>query len=225
MTVNHPIGRRRHTSARQIAPATLEALRGLPTALLSDNMQGLVGTGLLRPFHRKGSMAGTAVTVRVRAGDNLVLHRALDHVRPGDVLVVDAGGETAQAVTGKNMLRYLETIGCAGIVINGSVRGTDVIGERDFPCFARATTPRGPFKTGPGEYNVALAIDTLVIAPGDIVVGDVDGLVAFPPSEAERLIRDARAQQAHEEEGMVAIVEHRWDRSWITAVERKYGLV
>ena len=82
------------------------------------------------------------------------------------------------------MLTYLESIGCAGIVINGSVRGTDEIGLKDFPCFARATTCRGPFKTGPGEYQRAVAIDTLVVAPGDIVVGDGDGLVAFPPSRS-----------------------------------------
>jgi regulator of RNase E activity RraA len=170
-------------------------------------------------------MAGTAVTVRVRSGDNLVLHRALDHVRAGDVLVVDAGGETAQAVTGKIMLGYLEKLGAAGIVINGSVRGTDEIGLQDFPCFARGTTCRGPFKSGPGEFNVVVAIDTLAISPGDIVVGDRDGIVAFPPTEAERLIRDASAQQKRESEGVRAIEENRWDRSWIAAVEEKYGLV
>src|SRR6478609_4558154 len=134
MAAPHILGARRNASARQADPETIAALRAIPTALLSDNMQGLVGTGLLRPVHRGGRMAGTAVTVRVRAGDNLVLHRALDHVRAGDVLVVDAGGETAQAVTGKIMLRYLESIGAAGIVVNGSVRGTDEIGQRDFPC-------------------------------------------------------------------------------------------
>jgi RraA family protein len=225
MDTTRSIGQRRNASAPQVSPEILAALRNLPAAMMSDNMQGLVGTGILRPFHRKGRMAGTAVTVKVRSGDNLVLHRALDHVRPGDVLVIDAGGETAQAVTGKNMVRYLETIGAAGIVVNGSVRGLDSIGERDFPCFARGTTPRGPFKTGPGEFNVTVAIDTLVISPGDIVVGDADGLVAFPPSEAERLIRDVSAQNAKEEAGMIAIAENRWDRSWITAVEQKYGLV
>ncbi|MCO5092918.1 RraA family protein [Bosea sp. (in: a-proteobacteria)] len=224
MTPHRPIGERRNASAEQVPAATLDALAGLPTAILSDNMQGLVGTGLLRPWHRGGRMAGTAVTVRVRAGDNLVLHRALDHVRRGDVLVVDAGGEVAQAVTGKIMLTYLESIGCRGIVINGAVRGTDEIGRKDFPCFARGTTCRGPFKTGPGEYNIPVAIDTLVIAPGDIVVGDTDGLVAFPPTEAGRLITAAGAQLAKEEEGVRAIAQNRWDRSWIAATEAKYGL-
>ena len=88
MTETRNIGQRRNASAAQAPASVLEALRKLPTALLSDNMQGLLGTGVLRPFHRSGRMAGTAVTVRVRAGDNLVLHRALDHVRKGDVLYV-----------------------------------------------------------------------------------------------------------------------------------------
>jgi RraA family protein len=224
MTENHSIGRRRNASAAQVPASVLAALRELPTAMLSDNMDGLIGTGLLRPFHRSGRMAGTAVTVRVRAGDNLVLHRALDHVRSGDVLVVDAGGVSAQAVTGKIMLTYLESIGCAGIVIHGSVRGTEEIGQKDFPCFALGTTCRGPYKTGPGEYNVPVAIDTLVIQPGDIVVGDVDGLIAFLPSEADRLIHAATAQKAKEAEGVRAIAENRWDRSWIAATEQKYGL-
>ncbi len=225
MDENAPIGRRRANAAPQANPDHLASLRTIPTALLSDNMQGLVGTGVLRPYHRGSRMAGTAVTVRVRAGDNLVLHRALDHVRASDVLVVDAGGEVMQAVTGKIMLRYLELLEAAGIVINGAVRGADAIGERDFPCFARGTTCRGPYKSGPGEFNVIVSIDTLVIGPGDIVVGDRDGLVAFPPSEAERLIRDARKQEAAEAEGLRAIQEGRWDRSWIAAVEAKYGLI
>jgi regulator of RNase E activity RraA len=224
MTAQPPIGQRRLASAPQVPAEILAQLRDVPTALLSDNMQGLVGTGILRAFHRAGRMAGIAVTVRVRAGDNLVLHRALDHVRAGDVLVVDAGGELAQAVTGKIMLTYLESIGCAGIVINGSVRGTDEIGLKDFPCFARGTTCRGPFKTGPGEYNIPVAIDTLVISPGDLVVGDRDGLVAFPPGEAKRLIEASQAQLAKEAEGVRAIAEKRWDRSWIAAWEAKYGL-
>jgi len=170
-------------------------------------------------------MAGTAVTVRVRSGDNLVLHRALDHVRAGDVLVVDAGGEIAQAVTGRIMIGYLEKLGLAGIVINGAVRGSDEIGQRDFPCFARATTCRGPYKHGPGEFNIPVCVDTLVIEPGDVVVGDTDGIVAFAPSEAKRLIRAATEQDEREVIGIRAIQEGRWDRTWIEAAELKHGLV
>lgn len=219
------IGTRRNPSPAQADAAVIAALRKIPTALLSDSMRGLVGTANLRPYHRSGRMAGTAVTVRVRSGDNLVLHRALDYVRSGDVLVVDGGGDTNQAVTGKIMLSYLESIGAAGIVIDGAIRGAAEIGQRDFPCFARGVTCKGPYKNGPGEINVPVSVDGLSVAPGDIVVGDSDGLVAFPQLEAEQLIQKARAQGLKEEEGMRAIREGRWDRMWIAALEEKHGLV
>jgi len=169
-------------------------------------------------------MVGVAVTVRVRAGDNLVLHRALDWVRRGDVVVVDGGGATDQAVTGKIMLTFLESIGAAGIVIDGAIRGADEIGRKDFPCFARGVTCRGPFKSGPGEINVPVTIDGMPVAPGDIVVGDGDGVVAFPRAAAAGLIERARAQLAKEEDGVRAIAEGRWDRSWIGPLEKKLGL-
>lgn len=220
-----PVGNRHYASAPQVPSETLEALRKIPAAIVSDNLAGLFGTGALPKWHRSGRMLGTAVTVRVRAGDNLVLHRALDHVRSGDVLVVDAGGETGQAVTGKIMLSFLEKAGCAGIVVNGALRGRDEISERDFPCFARGFTPRGPYKTGPGEFNVPVAIETLVINPGDIVVGDGDGIVAFPPAEAERIIAAGTAQFAKELENQKAIQVGQWDRSWIEEFEKKHGLI
>jgi regulator of RNase E activity RraA len=217
-------GARREPPAQQADPALLATLREIPTALLSDNMCGLVGTVHLRAFHRAGRMAGTAITVRVRSGDNLVLHRALDHCRPGDVIVVEANGEVRQAVTGKIMARYLESIGVAGMVIDGAIRGADAIGERDFPVFARGATPRGPYKTGPGEINIPITVDGMVVAPGDIVVGDRDGLVAFPPEAASALIERARDQQRREEEGVRALLEGKWDRSWIDAAEQRQGL-
>jgi regulator of RNase E activity RraA len=219
------IGSRRHPSADQADPAVIDALRKIPAAILSDNTQGLVGTSNLRPMHRAGRMSGTAVTVRVRAGDNLVLHRALDYVRRGDVVVVDGSGDTHQAVTGKIMLSYLERIGAAGIVIDGAIRGAAEIGARDFPCFARGVTCRGPYKQGPGEINVPIVVDGMNVLPGYIVVGDTDGIVAFPQAEAAGLIAKAEAQMRKEEDGMQAIREGRWDRSWITPLESKLGLI
>ena len=218
------VGQRRNESAPPVDKALLDALRGLPAAILSDNLGGLVGTSHLRAFHRGGRMAGTAVTVRVRGGDNLLLHRALDYVRRGDVLVVDGSGVTDQAVTGKIMLTYLESIGAAGIVIDGAIRGAEAIGAKDFPCFARNATCRGPFKSGPGEINVPVTVDGMPVAPGDVVVGDGDGVVAFPRDAAPALIERARAQLAKEEDGVRAIAEGRWDRSWIAPLEKKLGL-
>ena len=225
MTSESPIGNRRHASAQSVDAQWIEQLRALPAAILSDNMAGLVGTSALRPVHREGRMVGTAVTVRVRPGDNLVLHRALDYVRAGDVLVVDAGGDVRQAVTGKIMLTFLESIGAAGIVVDGAIRGADEIARRSFPCFARGVTCRGPYKHGPGEINVPIAVDGMPVSPGDIVVGDADGLVAFPAAEAPALIERARRQADKEAAAVIAIREGRWDRSWIADAERAHGLL
>jgi regulator of RNase E activity RraA len=218
-------GNRRNQSQEVLDLAIVSALRALPTAILSDNMAGLVGTSALRPMHKEGRMVGTAVTVRVRPGDNLVLHRSLDYVRPGDVLVVDGGGDLRQAVTGKIMLTYLEHIGAAGLVLDGAIRGAAEIASRTFPCFARGVTCKGPYKHGPGEINITISIDGMPVAPGDIVVGDWDGVVAFPREDAVSLIERATRQAEKEAAGVEAIRQGRWDRSWIADAERKQGLI
>ena len=102
----NPPGWRRNPSAPSADPALLEALRGLATSLLSDNMARASGTIGLMPYHRPRPMAGTAVTVRTRGGDNLAIHRAFDFCRPGDVLVIDGGGEVGQALMGEIMATY-----------------------------------------------------------------------------------------------------------------------
>lgn len=213
------IGSRKNASAPQVDPAIIDALRDIPAALISDNMRRIVGTAALRPYHRSGGMVGTAVTVRVRRGDNLAIHRAFEYCRPGDVLVVDGGGDVTQALLGEIMSMYAESIGVAGLVLDGAIRDVAAIREKDFPVFARGVTHKGPYKAGPGEINVPVSIDGLVIHPGDIVVGDDDGLVAFPQEEAEYLIGKARAQMRKEADTIQSIKEGRFDRSWIDAFE------
>jgi RraA family protein len=213
------IGARKYPSAAQAAPAIIEQLRKIPSALISDNMRRIAGTSNLRPMHRGGALVGTAVTVRVRRGDNLAIHRAFDFCRPGDVMVIDGGGDTTQALLGEIMSTYAKTIGIAGLVIDGAIRDVAAIREMDFPVFARGATHKGPYKCGPGEINVPVNIDGLVIHPGEIIVADDDGIVAFPQSEAEYLIEKALQQIQREADTMQAIREGRYDRSWIDALE------
>src|ERR1700692_1685758 len=115
--MNQP-GWRRHASARQASPEILETLRGLSVSLLSDNMARVSGTVGLGPYHKPNPMAGTAVTVRTRPGDNLAIHRSFDFCRPGDVLVVDGGGDLMQALMGEIMAAYAESIGIVGVVLD-----------------------------------------------------------------------------------------------------------
>ena len=170
-----------------------------PTAIISDNLDRLPGAVGLRPFHRGGSMAGTAFTIRTAAGDNRVIHQALDLFQPGDVLVVDGGGDVTRALVGEIMSLIAELRGAAGLVIDGAIRDALVLSQSDFPVFARAAIHRGPYKNGPGAMNVPVSIGGMVINPGDIVVGDDDGVVAFPAAMAEDLSKAVKAQADKEE--------------------------
>lgn len=179
----------------------LAAFRQSSTAVISDNLDRLPGAIGLRPFHGTTAvMAGPALTVRVPAGDNLFIHKALDLVRPGDVIVVDGDGETSRALIGEIMITIAQVRGAAGFVINGAIRDSSAIASSGLPCFARAAIHRGPFKNGPGEINAKVAVGGLVVEPGDIVVGDADGVVAFPQANAEKLLAAVQAQEAREAE-------------------------
>lgn len=214
---------RKNPSAQQVDPKILAALRGIPVAAMSDNMHRNIGTTGLSPYHRPvaQTMAGTAVTARSRGGDNLTYLRALEFCRPGDVLVIDAGGILNNAVVGGILSFYAAHIGVLGVVVDGAIRDVAEIRAREFPVYARGVTHRGPYKDGPGEINVPISVGGMVVNPGDIVVGDQDGLMAFPPDEAELLIEKALAHLETEAETIRAMKEGRWDRSFIDALEAR----
>ncbi|WP_454907246.1 RraA family protein [Variovorax gossypii] len=214
---------RKNPSAPQVAPAILAALQDIPVAALSDNLHRNIGSVGLQPYHRPGhkTMAGTAVTVKTRGGDNLTPMRAFEFCRPGDVLVIDAGGDITNAVIGGILSFYTATIGTAGLVLDGAIRDVAEIRERDYPVYARGVNHRGPYKDGPGEINVPVSVGGMVVNPGDIVVGDQDGLLAFSPDEAELLIEKARAHLETEARTIQAMKEGRWDRSFLDALEAR----
>ncbi|MBL8344379.1 MAG: RraA family protein [Rubrivivax sp.] len=215
---------RKNPSAPQAPADLLAALRELPLAALSDNMHRNIGTAGLQPYHKPGekTMAGTAVTARSRGGDNLTYLRALEFCRPGDVLLVDAGGDLNNAVVGGILTFYAAKIGLAGVVIDGAIRDVAEIRANEFPVYARGVTHRGPYKDGPGEINVPITVGGMVVNPGDIVVGDQDGLLAIPPDAGvPELIEKARAVLVAEAKTIQAMKEGRWDRSFIDALEAR----
>ncbi len=216
-------GARRLPSLPSADAHHLDQLRHIALPLISDNMHRGTGSLGLQPYHRPSTrtMAGTAVTVRTRGGDNLLTLRAFDHCRPGDVLVIDAGGDLTNAVVGGIITAGAAMLGLAGVVIDGAIRDVAEIRERDFPVYARGVNHRGPYKNGPGEINVPVCIGGMVVQPGDIIVGDQDGLLAFPPTEAAWLIEKALLQQQKEEQQMEEIRQGRWDRSFLEALEAK----
>ena len=214
---------RKIPSATQADPKILAVLREIPVSALSDNMHRNIGTVGLQPYHRpvKQTMAGTAVTARSRAGDNLTYLRALEFCRPGDVLVIDGGGDLLNAAVGGILSFYAAHIGLHGVVVDGAIRDVAEIREREFPVYARGVTHRGPYKDGPGEINVTISIGGMVVNPGDIIVGDQDGLLAIPQDGVEALIDKARAVLEAEAETMRAMKEGRWNRAFIDALEAR----
>ena len=216
-------GARRFDSAPQADARHLEQLRQLAVALVSDSMHRGTGSLGVQPYHKPGalSMVGTAVTVRCRGGDNLLPLRAFDFCRAGDVLVIDVGGDVSNAVVGGIITAGAAMLGLAGIVIDGAIRDVAEIREREFPVYARGVSHRGPYKNGPGEINVPVCIGGMVVQPGDIVMGDQDGLLAFSAQDAATLIEKAQLQHHKEQQQMAEILQGRWDRSYVDALEAK----
>jgi RraA family protein len=203
----------------------VEALREIATAHLSDNMHRLHAIGAsIRPHHRSGRLAGPALTVKVPPGDNLMVHKAIDIARRGDVIVVDAGGDLRHAIIGEIMSALAESRGVAGFVIDGAIRDAGAIAASSFPVYARGVTHLGPYKNGPGEINVPVVMDGTVVNPGEIVVGDEDGLVVVAPQEAQALIEVARHYAAKEEATLRAIRSGTGiDRGWVDESLRQKG--
>jgi RraA family protein len=196
-----------------------------PTPVVSDCLGRLSGVVGLRPFHKRGPLAGPAFTVKTRPGDNLMIHKALDLAAPGDVLVIDGGGELANALVGELMQLYAIQRGLAGFVVDGAIRDLGAYAASDFPCFARGSVHRGPYKDGPGEINVPVNIGGLVIEPGDVVLGDEDGVVAISPDRLEELIEACRRKAEQEAADKLAINSGCYDRTWISEALSRRGLV
>ena len=142
---NPPIGFRILPCPSRPALQHLEQLAALPTPNISDNMQRHCGAAAgLRPYHRGGKLIGPAFTVKTRPGDNLLVHKAIDMAGPGDVIVVDAGGEVAQAIIGEIMTAHAAKRGIAGFVIDGAIRDAEAIASANFPVFALAIAESAP---------------------------------------------------------------------------------
>ena len=211
-----PTGFRVLPRARKVATDVVERFSRLPVANVSDSMSRLTSGGAqLRPMHGGGGMAGPALTVKTRPGDNLMFHKAIALAEPGDVIVVDAGGDVTNALMGEMMLMQMAKRGVAGVVINGAIRDAAYIRGQNLPVFAVGVTHRGPYKNGPGEINVAVAINGMVIEPGDLVVGDDDGVLCVPFGQVEAVFKAAAAKFDAEQKQMANIEAGTHDASWV----------
>lgn len=209
---------------RQVSAEDAARFKELPVANVSDCMSRMAAGGpRLRPMHRSGRLSGPALTVKTRPGDNLMIHKALGMAVPGDVIVVDGGGDLTNALIGEIMVAYARSRGIAGFVMFGAIRDVEAIGAGDFPVYAAGVTHRGPYKDGPGEINVPIAIEGMVIEPGDLVIGDADGLLCVPFGEVQAVYQAASAKSAAEAKTMADIAAGRLDRDWIDKALARIG--
>lgn len=204
----------------------VEKFRTLPVANVSDVMSRMTAGGApLRPFYTGPRMVGAAVTVKARPGDNLMVHKALDIAEPGDIVVVDAGGDLSNAIIGELMVAHAAQRGLGGIVIFGAIRDSEELLAGSFPVFAAGVTHRGPYKDGPGEVNVPIAINGMVIDPGDLICGDADGLLSVPLASVETVFEAASKKHAAETKQMENIKLGKNDRAWVDASLQRLGCV
>ena len=222
MTIGFRILERKKKVALDIAKEFLT----LPVANVSDSMWRLTAGGSrLRPMHKSGQMAGPALTVKSRPGANLMLHKAIDMAEPGDIIVCDAGGDLTNSLMGELMLAHAIKRGVGGFVLDGAVRDVEAFLDVNLPVFAAGVSHRGPYKDGPGEINVSVAIDGMVIEPGDLVIGDWDGVLSIPLDDVESILKETNEKQAAEAVDMAKIEAGEWDRSWVDKTLKDRGCI
>ena len=224
----HPGAGFRMTSDIQRLPKhVVEGYGGIASAMVSDRLNRLYTmSSAIGPLTPPGlTVVGSAVTVKVFPGDNLMVHKALDLVRPGDVIVIDASSSTMTAVIGDMVATKARHRGVVGFVVDGLIRDLDGINALgDLPVFARGTTPIGPLHRGPGEINYPVCCGGIVVQPGDVIVGDADGVVVVPATIAEETLavvtEDAAADAAYGD----AVRRGEFSMAWVDQALEQAGL-
>ncbi len=209
-----PIGNRAFLKIDRPDKEQVEKFQNVPIANLADIMGRMSCVdSKIKNYGKKRTMLGTAFTVKCPYGDNLFLHLALDLFEPGDVLVVDGQACEERSLYGEIMSSYSYKRGCAGAVIDGALRDAAGLAKLDMAVYGRSIQANGPYKNGPGEINVPVSVGGIVVYPGDIIIGDEDGVIAIRPKEAEELYEKVSTFNA-KEEGIIhgIMTEGKWNR-------------
>ena len=207
------------------AQELLDALKQFPVANVDDCMFRTAAIhSAIRPLNGI-SFCGTAFTVRVPEGDNLLLHKALDLVQPGDVLMIDAGGGETRAIFGELMATYAELRGVAAMVVDGCVRDYDALSRMEkMAVYARGATPNGPYKNGPGEIGSVIQVGGRIVKPGDIVLGDADGVITMDPADAPAILEAVKAVEKKEAAIMETMLrDGTYNRPWVDEMLKALG--
>ena len=181
-------GMRIVTHIERVPHELVEKFKDAPAANVADCSGRLFAMNAsIHPMGKGKKLCGTAVTVKSAIADNGMFHKAMSMAQPGDIMVVNACGDTNHSVCGDVMFRYAMSKHLGGMIIDGCVRDLDFLQNTDFPVFALGATPRGPYKNPVGEINTDIACGGQVIHPGDLVIGDEDGVVVVRKEDAETI--------------------------------------
>jgi len=203
MSENDPIRR----SIQRIDAKTVAAARKFQASILADvaGRRGTLG-GRIQPLSKGMKVAGPAFTVEVRPGDNLMIHAAISLAKPGDILVVDGKGDRTCALMGSIMMNACKKLGLAGVILDAALRDVEEIRELGFPVYSVGTNPNGPTKFVPGRINHPISCGGITVHPGDLIVGDADGVVVVEREKAESLLEPAAKKVADERARIADIV-------------------
>lgn len=198
----------------------------LQPAILAD-VAGRRGAmhGRIRALRPHMKLAGTALTVEVRPGDNLMIHAAIALARPSDVLVIDGKGDQSAALMGTIMMTACRKLGIAGVVIDGACRDSVEIDEMDYPVFSVGTNPNGPTKNVPGRIGHPVTCGGVTVHAGDLVIADADGVVVVEREKIESLLPAAVRKVEDEAARIAAINEGDTAARWLDAALRAAGVL
>lgn len=203
-----------------------DKLKGYGTPPLSDGLRKFNTLDpAIKPVASDTSLAGPAITVKLRPADNLMLHKAIDLAQEGDIIIVDTGGTTNYSVLGDLMSSSAFKKKIGGIVIDGAIRDVEELMEKQYPVFAKAISPSVGDKDGPGEINYPISCGGIVVMPGDYIVGDQNGVVVIPPDFANEIIQGTEQKLAYEETRKQDIANGKITKADIDESLKKNGVI
>jgi regulator of RNase E activity RraA len=211
----------------RVDAGVVEQAARYPASILAD-VAGRRGAlnGRIAPLAPTMRFAGPALTVEVRPGDNLMIHAAMAIARPGDVIVVDGKGDLSSALMGEIMSQQCVALGIAAVVIDGAVRDSEAIRELGLPMYAAGLNPNGPTKFVPGRLNHPISIGGVTVNPGDLVVGDADGVTVIERAKAAAMLPLAADKVAAETKRIADIKSRKALRpGWLDGALRAAGVI
>ena len=211
----------------RVSPQVVQKAATFAASILAD-VAGRRGTvdGRIHPLSHSTRVAGPAFTIEIRPGDNLMIHAAMAMAKPGDILVIDGKADRNCALMGSIMLNACKKLGLGGVVIDGAHRDTEELLELGFPVYSVGANPNGPTKYVPGRINWPVSCGGVSVSPGDLIVGDADGVVVIEREKAEAMLELAVKKVADEKQRIADIVSGKSIRpKWLEGSLRAAGVL